>query len=164
MEEAPVGFLSLRSSWPVLVGAPVGWISQLDFPTGFLNSISQLFLSVLCLDHSCESMLNSNPFSWGGCFGVRSSWAGFGLVGGRSSPPPVELLPQAASQCPVSQCGCHSLSSSSGESTQNDPRLEITSRHAWESESVVKALDLGSGRTHQPSPEQLAAAAEKLCW
>jgi len=41
--------------------------------------------------------------------------------------------------------------------------LEITtSRHAWESESVVKALDLGSGRTHQPSPEQLAAAAEKL--
>ena len=81
MEEAPVGFLSLRSSWPVLVGAPVGWISQLDFPTGFLNSISQLNLSVLCLDHSCESMLNSNPFSWGGCFGVRSSWAGSGAGG-----------------------------------------------------------------------------------
>ena len=81
MEEAPVGFLSLRSSWPVLVGAPVGWISQLDFPTGFLNSISQLYLSVLCLDHSCESLLNSNPFSWGGCCEGALQLGRMGLVG-----------------------------------------------------------------------------------
>ena len=106
-----VGFLALRSSWPLLVGtARVGWISQLDFSIVFLNCISQL-----CLDAGLDAQYRPIFLGWLLCGGwlVRFSLAGWWVVGcwwwsRLARPLLVELLPQAASQCPVSQCpGCY---------------------------------------------------------
>ena len=147
------------------------WSLPRPAPPARWSVLSQLCSSTLFLKW-CRFMLNTNPFSWvsSGARVLRSSWAAAGWVVGGGGPlwaPVVGSLPQAASPCPVSQCGCYrrAVPSQTQNPTCGDQLRLQTASQAWESEIVEEALRLSGIREHHHlSHLQLKKWQNPPCW